>query len=56
MLWARGQLARSAKNSGIEERAVEHARELLAGAAEALGWKAQVEAVARGAVTAVPTP
>ena len=56
MLWARGQLARSAKNSGIEERAVEHARELLAGAADAFGWKAQVVAVARGAVTPVPSP
>ena len=56
MLWARGQLARSAKNSGIEGRAVEHARELLAGAADAFGWKAQVESVARGAVTPVPTP
>ena len=56
MLWARGQLARSAKNSGIEERAVEHARELLAGAADAFGWKAQVESVARGAVTPVPSP
>jgi hypothetical protein len=56
MLWARGQLARSAKNSGIEARATEHAKELLAGAAEAFGWTAEVEGVARGSVTPVPTP
>jgi Protein of unknown function (DUF4230) len=42
MLWARGQLARAAKDSGIETRAVEHARELLSGAAEAFGWKVEV--------------
>jgi hypothetical protein len=56
MLWARGQLARSAKNSGIEARAVEHAKELLAGAAQAFGWTAQVESVASGAQTPVPSP
>jgi hypothetical protein len=56
MLWARGQLARAAKNSGIEERAVAHARELLAGAAEAFGWTAEVEGVSRGSATPVPTP
>jgi hypothetical protein len=48
MLWARGQLARSAKNSGIEARALEHAKELLAGAAQAFGWTAEVEAAAGG--------
>ena len=42
MLWARGQLARAAKDSGIEARAVEHARELLSSAAEAFGWKVEV--------------
>jgi hypothetical protein len=56
MLWARGQLARSAKNSGIEARAVEHGKELLAGAAQAFGWTAEVESVARGAQTPVPSP
>ena len=56
MLWARGQLARSAKNSGIETRAVEHAKELLAAAAQAFGWTAEVEGVAKGAQTPVPTP
>jgi len=56
MLWARGQLARSAKNSGIEARALEHAKELLAGAAQAFGWTAEVEAAAGGAQTPVPTP
>jgi hypothetical protein len=56
MLWARGQLARSAKNSGIEARAVEHGRELLAGAAQAFGWTADVESVAKGAQTPVPSP
>jgi hypothetical protein len=42
MLWARGQLGRAAKDSGIEATAVEHARELLAGVAEAFGWKVEV--------------
>jgi hypothetical protein len=42
MLWARGQLGRAAKDSGIEATAVEHARELLSGVAEAFGWKVEV--------------
>jgi hypothetical protein len=42
MLWARGQLGRAAKDSGIEATAVEHARELLSGVAESLGWKVEV--------------
>ncbi len=42
MLWARGQLGRAAKDSGIEATAVEHARELLTGVAESLGWKVEV--------------
>jgi hypothetical protein len=42
MLWARGQLARAARQSGIESKAQEHARELIASSAEALGWRAQI--------------
>jgi hypothetical protein len=42
MLWARGQLARAAKDSGIEAEALQHAREVLAGAAEAFGWRVEV--------------
>ena len=56
MLWARGQLARAAKQAGIEARAVEHAREVLSGAAEAFGWKAEVTAAGAGETTPVPTP
>jgi hypothetical protein len=56
MLWARGQLARAAKQSGIEDRAVAHAKELLAAAAQAFGWTAEVAGVAGGAQTPVPTP
>jgi hypothetical protein len=57
MLWARGQLARAAKDSGIEARAVEQAREMLSGTAEAFGWKAEVSSSSRGpAPTAPPTP
>jgi len=48
MLWARGQLARAAKQSGIEATAIEHARDLLSGAAEAFGWKVQLTAGAAG--------
>ena len=43
MLWARGQLARAAKQSGIEARAVEHANELLTATGAALGWTVVVE-------------
>ena len=57
MLWARGQLARAAKQSGIEPRAIEHARELLSAAAEAFGWKVDVTAGTIGsAATPAPTP
>lgn len=56
MLWARGQLARAAKQSGIEARAVEHARELLTGTAAAFGWKAEVRASGAAEVTPLPTP
>jgi hypothetical protein len=42
MLWARGELARSARQSGIEEKAEKHARELIASAAEGFGWHAEV--------------
>ncbi len=57
MLWARGQLARAAKQSGIEARAVEHARELLSTAGAALGWTVDVSAGSVGAgATPVPTP
>lgn len=50
MLWARGQLARAAKDSGIEAQALQHAREVLAAAAEAFGWRVEVKA------PAVPIP
>lgn len=56
MLWARGQLARAAKQSGIEDRAVAHAKEMLASAAQAFGWTAEVAGVASGTPTPVPTP
>ncbi|MGH9315749.1 MAG: DUF4230 domain-containing protein [Thermoanaerobaculia bacterium] len=42
MLWARGALGRAAKDAGIEARAAEHARDLLEGAAQTFGWKAEV--------------
>jgi hypothetical protein len=42
MLWARGELARSARQAGIEQKAEEHARELIAAAAEGFGWRAEV--------------
>jgi hypothetical protein len=42
MLWARGALGRAAKDAGIEAKAVEHARELLSGSAQAFGWTADV--------------
>jgi hypothetical protein len=42
MLWARGQLAVAARQSGIEAKAQDHARELITSAAEAFGWKAEI--------------
>ena len=42
MLWARGQLAVSARQSGIESKARDHARELITSAADAFGWKAEI--------------
>jgi len=58
MLWARGQLARAAKQSGIEARAIEQARELLSASGAALGWTVEVKAVGKvgAGATPVPTP
>ena len=57
MLWARGQLARAAKQSGIEARAIEHAQELLTAAGTAFGWTVAVKPSGNvGAATPVPTP
>src|SRR5262249_46446577 len=56
MLWARGQLARAAKDSGIEARAVEQAREMLSGTAEAFGWRVDVSSVRGPEPTPPPTP
>jgi hypothetical protein len=42
MLWARGELARSARQSGIEQKAQDHARELIASAADGFGWKSEI--------------
>lgn len=42
MLWARGELARAAKQSGIEQKAQDHARELITSAADGFGWKADI--------------
>jgi len=56
MLWARGQLARAAKDAGIEARAVEHARDLLSGAAGAFGWTVDVGVTRGGEATPATTP
>ena len=42
MAWARTSLARIARQTGMDAKAEEQARKLLSGAAEALGWKAEV--------------
>ena len=55
MLWARGTLGRAARDAGIESKAVEHARELLSGAAKAFGWTAEVTVVG-GDPPPPPTP
>jgi hypothetical protein len=56
MLWARGQLARAAKQSGIEAKAIDHARELLAATGAALGWTVEVKAAGRIGAGATPLP
>jgi hypothetical protein len=60
MLWARGQLARAAKQSGIEARAIDHAKELLAATGSALGWTVVVTsagtALSGAGATPVPSP
>ena len=58
MLWARGQLARAAKQSGIEARAIEQARELMSASGAALGWTVEVKSVGKigAGATPVPTP
>jgi len=40
--WARGSLARAAKDAGLLKRSEDHARELIVEASRALGWKAIV--------------
>jgi hypothetical protein len=40
--WARGALARAAKNAGLLEKSVAHARDLFTDAASAFGWTAEV--------------
>lgn len=52
MLWARGHLGRAAKDAGIEAQAAEHARQLLEGAAQTFGWKAEI--TFEGGVPATP--
>jgi uncharacterized protein DUF4230 len=42
MLWARGELARSARQAGIAEKAQDHVRELITSAADGFGWKSEV--------------
>lgn len=47
-LWARGSLARSARQAGIETKAEEHARQLLGGAAQAFDWRAEIQIAKSG--------
>lgn len=53
MLWARGHLGRAARDAGLEGLAAAHARELLAAAARAIGWSAEVSVEGEGSL---PTP
>ena len=54
MAWARTSLARAARQAGMDARAQEQATRLLSGAADALGWKAQVTFA--GGSPAAPLP
>lgn len=42
MLWARGELARAARQSGIESKAQDHAQELITAAAGGFGWTSEI--------------
>jgi hypothetical protein len=59
--WARGALARAAKDGGLFEKSAAHARDLFTDAASAFGWSAEVTVdgkrvppAPRGAGTAQP--
>ena len=52
--WARAALARAAKDAGLYEKAVRHARELLSDAAAVYGWKADVAVGVPGETKALP--
>ena len=59
--WARGALARAAKDGGLFEKSAAHARDLFTDAASAFGWSAEVTvdgkavpAAPRGTGTAQP--
>jgi Protein of unknown function (DUF4230) len=55
LLWARGELGRSARAAGLEEKAKAHARELIGASAAAFGWKAEITfAGSSGAPSTVP--
>jgi len=56
MLWARGALGRAAKDAGIEGKAIEHAKELLQGSAQAFGWSADVMVTGGLPAPGPPTP
>ena len=56
MLWARGQLARAAKQSGIEARAIEHATDLLTATGSALGWTVAGTSAGKPGASATPVP
>ena len=55
MAWARTSLARTARQAGMDARAEENAAKLLTGAADALGWKAEVT-FAGGPPAPLPPP
>jgi len=43
MTWSRGAIGKAAKDAGLDERAVDHARKLLSEVASAFGWTCVVD-------------
>lgn len=54
--WARGALARAAKDAGLYEKSVQHARDLFEDTAEAFGWTAEVTVNGARIPPSTPTP
>jgi hypothetical protein len=54
--WARGSLARAAKDAGLYEKSAQHARDLFEDTAGAFGWTAEVTVNGARIPPSTPSP